>query len=194
MNTLHRAMPEQWATIESTTGSFISSTILELRARVEALEAVATTRSFKIDTSKWSDEQRRQFLGNLSEPASVERFTDPRLGEPWMVKVDGIQHGPAMPPAPSPDATVQHGPIPRPIPRMVVEGTFEHGATAAPFPADSLVERVATAMQPGTFDWSAYEGEARAAIREVAAWLRTFPEIRTTPGGVATSLDDEVER
>lgn len=36
----------------------------------------------------------------------------------------------------------------------------------------SLVERVAEAMQPGTFDWSAYEGEARAAIREVAAWLR----------------------
>jgi hypothetical protein len=24
-------------------------------------------------------------------------------------------------------------------------------------------------MQPGTFDWSAYEDEARAAIREVAA-------------------------
>jgi hypothetical protein len=34
-----------------------------------------------------------------------------------------------------------------------------------------LVERVAEAMQPGTFDWSAYEGEARAAIREVAAAL-----------------------
>jgi hypothetical protein len=32
-----------------------------------------------------------------------------------------------------------------------------------------LVERVAEAMQPGTFDWSAYEDEARAAIREVAA-------------------------
>ncbi|NDC35427.1 MAG: hypothetical protein EBZ51_08635 [Synechococcaceae bacterium WB9_2_112] len=38
-------------------------------------------------------------------------------------------------------------------------------------PAGGLVERVATAMQPGTFDWSAYESEARAAIREVAAWL-----------------------
>ena len=40
-------------------------------------------------------------------------------------------------------------------------------------PAGSLVERVATAMQPGTFDWSAYEPEARAAILEVAAWLRS---------------------
>ena len=35
-----------------------------------------------------------------------------------------------------------------------------------------LVERVAEAMQPGTFDWSAYEDEARAAIREVAVHVR----------------------
>jgi hypothetical protein len=38
-------------------------------------------------------------------------------------------------------------------------------------PAGGLVERVATEMQPGTFHWSTYESEARAAIREVAAWL-----------------------
>jgi hypothetical protein len=78
---------------------------------------------------------------------------------------------------------------------MVVEGTFEHSgetyrfkakpereapmtelraASAEARPAVGLVERVAEAMQPGTFDWSAYEDEARAAIREVATWLDRF--------------------
>jgi hypothetical protein len=52
----------------------------------------------------------------------------------------------------------------------------KHGAAAAQSappvaPAGGLVERVATAMQPGTFDWSAYESEARSAIREVARFL-----------------------
>lgn len=35
-----------------------------------------------------------------------------------------------------------------------------------------LVERVAEAMEPGTYDWCDYEDEARAAIRAAAAWLR----------------------
>jgi hypothetical protein len=59
-------------------------------------------------------------------------------------------------------------------------------------PDSSLVERVAEAMQPGTFDWSAYEGEARAAIRAVAAWLR-----EQRPWGVgfwASLLEQEAER
>ena len=36
-----RAMPEQWAVLQETTISCWASTILELRARVEALEALA---------------------------------------------------------------------------------------------------------------------------------------------------------
>jgi hypothetical protein len=60
--------------------------------RIMALEAMATTRSFKIDTSKWSDEQRQQFLGELSEPTTLERFTDPRLGEPWPAPAPPARH------------------------------------------------------------------------------------------------------
>jgi hypothetical protein len=178
MTNQHRATPEQWANVDRwfDLGCSVPSCILELRARVEeleaqyetqrlatlewgkdvdnhgrwiddhlkrimALEAMATTRSFKIDTSKWSDEQRQQFLGELSEPTTFERFTDPRLGEPWMVQVDGIQHGPAIPPA---------------------------LATS-----DSLVERVANAIAAEPFLSSPTPvRKARAAIREVAAWLR----------------------
>lgn len=58
----------------------------------------------------------------------------------------------------------------------------------------SLVERVAAFVEYGIDANADPERIARAAIRAVVAWLRTFPEIRTTPGGVATSLDDEVER
>ena len=50
-----------------------------------------------------------------------------------------------------------------------------------------LVERVAEAMQPGTFDWSAYEDEARAAIREVAKWLEQQQEV---PIGRSTASAD----
>ena len=62
-------------------------------------------------------------------------------------------------------------------------------------PDSSLVKLVAEAMQPGTFDWSAYEGEARAAIREVAAWLREEkPHMAGNCSSFASSLELEAER
>jgi len=62
-------------------------------------------------------------------------------------------------------------------------------------PDSSLMVRVAEAMQPGTFDWSAYEGEARAAIREVAAWLREGINRRMAYGLYwAQRLEQEAER
>jgi hypothetical protein len=143
MTDQHRATPEQWASpadlaFHGDPGTIIDRRLRQLHARVEALEAMATTRSFKIDTSKWSDEQRQQFLGELSEPTTLERFTDPRFGAP----------------------------------------------TPAPAPADSLVERVAMAINP--IDGAPlYLDEARAAIRVVAAWLR---EKDPEPGAVGRWL------
>ena len=150
MTNQHRATPEQWASVEewAIEAKFSSAAcLLELRARVEALEKAqrpsgSETRSFRIDTSKWSDEQRQQFLGEINEPSTVERFTDPRLGEPWAAQVDGIQHGPAAPAA---------------------------GSSADLISAASLVERVASILDPD--DPICARGTARAAIREVAAWL-----------------------
>ena len=63
-------------------------------------------------------------------------------------------------------------------------------AAAPPAPAGGLVRRVAEAMHPGTFDWSSYESEARAAIREVAAWLRSELVSRAA----ADRLEQEAER
>jgi hypothetical protein len=65
----------------------------------------------------------------------------------------------------------------------------------APAPAGSLVERVATAMQPGTFDYSIYEPEARAAIREVAAWLRSeYPRREGYGTAWANLIEEESNR
>lgn len=46
-------------------------------------------------------------------------------------------------------------------------------AEAQPAPADSLVERVAVAIDAAPYDEDLHQwDEARAAIRKVAAWLR----------------------
>jgi hypothetical protein len=63
-----------------------------------------------------------------------------------------------------------------------------------PAPSDILVKRVAARVEYGIDANQDPEGIARAVIREVVAGLWTFPEILTTPGGVATSLDDEANR
>jgi len=65
---------------------------------------------------------------------------------------------------------------------------------AIPLPRQ-LVERVATAMQPDTFDWSAYEPEARAAILEVAAAaVQMHPDKNLTWERVALWLEQEANQ
>ena len=59
-------------------------------------------------------------------------------------------------------------------------------------PNSSLVERVACAIYPdGSGD--GFREEARAAIREVAAWLRENPEVYFAPALVFV-LEKEAER
>jgi hypothetical protein len=111
-----RADPQAWknVVVECIRGSSAAATILELRARVEALEAAP------------QDKLDRLIALDAADPTP-----DPAMAE-------------------------------------------LRAASAEAQPAGGLVERVAEAMQPGTFDWSAYEDEARAAIREVATWLDRF--------------------
>ncbi len=129
MTDQHRATPEDWEYIRlrAEDGVGLLNCILELRARVEALEA------------------RRPTVQELCQ--RVEALEAP-------------QHT-----TPTPEA--------RPA---------------------GLVERVAEAMQPGTFDWSAYEDEARAAIREVAKWLRDRYPKSPEAGAVAFNLCQEADR
>ena len=118
MSSQHRATPPQWADQKRRVNPLIddakSSCILELRARVEALEAAALGRH-----------------GESAEPAE-------------------------------------------------------------PDPAASLVERVQDAIDKARPDYNT--AMARAAIREVAEWLRENPGPNSAWSAVARDLRDEANR
>jgi hypothetical protein len=168
MTNQHRATPEQWANLEACTRTYPGQwgdCVLELRARIEALEAAQ------------QDKLDRLIALDREDPTPDAAM--PKLRAWCPLNIETTYGSEAAADA----AQILRAP-------MVVEGTFEHGgetyrfktkperesamtelraASAEAQPAGGLVERVAEAMQPGTFDWSAYEAEARAAIREVAA-------------------------
>jgi hypothetical protein len=136
----HRSTPEHWATVERYAQQ-VSSTddcLLELRARVEALEAGATCPH--VVTS-----------GEGTSYCNLAVNTQDKLDR--LIEMDH----------------------------------------AAPAPASSLVERVADAIvTKATSAGIVDDRPARAAIREVAAWL----EGRNVGAGRATArwLLEEVER
>ena len=142
----HKATPEQWALLEEQSAPEYDNTILELRARVEALEA---TQHAHVDLSGVPESERQQMLESLKKPAKIQLL-----------------------------------PLEQDHPQVV-----------GPTPAGSLVERVATAMQPGTFDYSIYEPEARAAIREVAAGVRSeYPRREGYGTAWANLIEEESNR
>jgi len=166
MTDQYRATPEQWAETEkwAQEDELDSSCILELRARIEALEAAqqdkldrlialdaadptpdATMPELRARTAALEADQRYQFRSDTEKVPTTRLYS--------------YSVGPAKPL----DELGQGHTLVSPEP-----------ASAEARPAGGLVERVAEAMQPGTFDWSAYEAEARAAIREVATWLDRF--------------------
>ena len=121
----HRATAGEWASVKARSpGGVAYSTILELRDRIEALEA---PQSGSIDLSHLSDAEREKILKLLANP-----------------------------------------------------GTFEVLEVAQPAKSDhpekpdgSLVERVADAIvAKATSAGIVNDRPARAAIREVAAWMR----------------------
>lgn len=117
MTDQHRATPEQWTYIEENAWPQMTACFLELRARVELLEAT------------------------------------------------------------------QHAHIP--------------ASSVAPAPTGSLVERVALAIaHKGCFaPDESYGTEARAAIREVAAWLRSeYPNREGYGTAWANLIEDEANR
>ena len=122
MSTPHKASAEQWSQIEKYAATDLNddyaSCLLDLRARVEALEAVQTAACPHVVSSD-------------------EGTSYCRLAEQSQDKLDRLIE----------------------MDRMVT--------------ASSLVERVAMAIHPDRCaDPNLYLHEARAAIREVAAWLR----------------------
>jgi hypothetical protein len=136
MTNHHRATPEQWADQEKwARDDADSSCILELRARVEALEGL------------------HKAVVDLNERFNL----DPLVARVEMLEAHVDNHAPSTP--------------------------------AAPAPADSLVERLANILDPD--DPICARGTARAAIREVAAWLRENPGPNSAWPAVARDLMDE---
>ena len=125
MTDQHRATPEQWAALEEQSAPEYDNTILELRARVEALEA---------------DQQPQNKLDRLIAQIRDSAMTELR--------------------APTTEA--------RP---------------------GGLVQRVAEAVRDAPHPIGDWTPEARAAIREVAAWLRAGRMLHA-----AELLEQEVDR
>ena len=75
MSTDYRATPEQWETIEKYADSSAPySCFLELRARIEALEA---TQHAHVDTSHLTDAERKQIREELARPATFAELLMP---------------------------------------------------------------------------------------------------------------------
>jgi hypothetical protein len=152
-NTPYRAKPELWAaakTFGRNTMDMVNC-LLELRARVEALEAPLVERSPEC-VAQWPD--------------CYEGGYDPRCCRfPKSCSCEVRQASAAANHLAKPDSS--------------------------PAPAGSLVERVALTIAPqGCFaPDESYGEEARAAIREVAAWLRVGRMLHA-----AELLEGEVKR
>ena len=170
MTNQHRARPEVWAKLgkwarSQTTGSCI----LELRARVEALEAQYAC---------------------ISRPGS---YYDGPMASPLVVRTremkDGIRDGllTLEEALKAEEEWIRGAPFPA---RARVEAP-EARPAAAPAPTDSLVERVADAIAAeATSAGIVNDRPARAAIREVAAWLS---EGRGDSGAWCTAAADLIK-
>jgi hypothetical protein len=128
MSTPHKATPSDWAWLEGNStvdrcDAAWSRGLVELRARVEALEAGATCPHVR---------------------TSDEGSSYCTLAEQHQDKLD----------------------------RLIAQDRAA-SADARPAPASSLVERVAIALAESDHPHQLWHDDARAAIREVAAWLRT---------------------
>jgi hypothetical protein len=133
--TNHKATPEQWAMLEEQSAPEYDNTILELRARVEALEAA------------------RRPAAKVYE-----------INEPLQLTPEQAQHvrdllAPNSKPTPNPSQ---------------IRSSPDHFGQVNKMVGGSLVERVQRAIHDVEFPHG--NDEARAAIREVAAWLKSESE------------------
>lgn len=166
MTEQHKATPEQWAQIERTAQLIHGdgcSALLELRARVEALEELHKA---VVDLNKRFSLDLLVARVELLEATQHAHIDTSRL----RVERDQIRQDLAKPARVF--ATAEVAPI-------VVPSS----------PTGSMVERVGNRIKWGIDAELDEEGIARAAILEVAAWLRT----QSCPG-TARLLEQEATR
>jgi hypothetical protein len=195
MTDQHRATPEQWAQIERSAEEVHGdgcSAILELRARIEALEAaqleqaeshrfctdaivrrveaLEATQHAHADLSRLSGAEQDRIAQELAKPAA------------WRPLETEITYGSE---AAADAAQILHAP-------MVVQGTFDHGGETYRFKAKPERESAMTELRTASAEaqpagglvemlgdvWSKGQPLNRyarvAAIRTVATWLDRF--------------------
>lgn len=162
----YKATSYQWNQVQKcadVVGSSDCSAILELRARVETLEAAA--QKHIVETSN----NILVLASRVESLESAERETSKvyQISKPLKLTPDQVQQ-----------ALDQLRPKAKPSPNSSQIGR-------------SLVERVGAAIFEQFENNAGNEAEARAAIREVAAWLR---EHYDGPTASSTVLEQEIDQ
>ena len=187
----HKATPEQWALLEEQSAPEYDNTILELRARVEALEA-AQQQEQDPDGNR-EDQFRCALLWVLwhhqggSSPIGqpLRRFLGlgphDRMNPAWVQLAQRWGEDYASSSA-LPETEAQAAPA---------GSLVERVRTEAPALTGSLVESVMVAMMEAQFAW---EDKARAAIREVAKWFEEQESDLYQLGDALNMLEQEANR
>jgi hypothetical protein len=137
MTNQHRLTPAQWESIELyAEDNAYDACFLELRARIEALEA---TQHAHVDTSHLTDAKRKQIQEELARPATFAELLMPPPRTTTPITRDRDETGDYL--------IVQNAPV-------------------------TLLDRVAQAIYAAPNTSEGWRSEARAAILEVAAWMR----------------------
>ncbi len=164
----YKATPEQWAQCEDWVRSSVvgasDACILELRARVEALEAAAHKHIIETNSNIVALFTRVESLEAAERQASkVYQISKPLKLTPEQEQQVRDLLAPNSKPTPNPIQI-----------------------------RSSLVDRVARAIgrDDEPINW---EPEARAAIREVAAWMTSNPDVYFPPA-LVFALEQEAEQ
>jgi hypothetical protein len=162
----YKATSDQWKQVQKcadVVGSSDCSAILELRARIETLEAAAHKHIVETNSNIVALFTRVESL----EAAEREASKVYQISKPLRLTPDQVQQ-----------ALDQFLPKIKPSPDSSQIGS-------------SLVERVVMAI--GRDGETARWNETRAAIREVAAWMTSNPDIYFPPA-LVFALEQEAER
>jgi hypothetical protein len=154
--TKHEATAEQWALLEEQSAPEYDTTILELRARVEALEAKYETQ--RLATLEWG-----------ADVDKVKRWSDRHLQ-----RIEALEANVTCPHVATSDEGTSYCTL---------------AEQAAKPSSNSLVKRVAAILVNGQACDHDEARTARAAIREVTAWLDTKGQ-----HGCSLWLREEAER
>jgi hypothetical protein len=172
----YKATPEQWARIKQRQlgGNDLVCAVLELRVRVEALEAANYARH--IDIIRLANAVANQISDRTKFFADVTPDDDDcQLNE----EADIVDYYAALAAQHQGQAVFHEDPKPTPNSSQI---------------RSSLVERVSAAIHPDRCaDPNLYLHEARAAIREVAAWMTSNPDVYFPPA-LVFALEQEAER